>query len=1185
MESTRSTTPTVSRRSTSRRPMPRGRSRRGQDSGQLDDSSTEFAQDEILSLPAASIDDRASALSLVNASSRPNAWQQLHGAHGNRHVQRIVDSLKLRRAGNPVARQSGGEVAQRATPADVNIGFNPMDIVHKLVIAIDSAQVKFPEPVRKVDFNGVLGALKNPDPITGASLGLSVAEAKIVKDAYQKHEKNRSLDQDLFGNGESGFPSDLKPDQRLRLKALLAGTRSEGKQDPGAKDAAANNRQAEAAELHQLLNGDLDKADVERVMAMLRRSPQDNLDLSAAYATTYSVGLTGAFYRMGSYNMVRALQLFMGRAIDADRMVVSANKSIIENIDKEIAAINKANWGGLGDVVAKGQINALQTKRRALADELSQRAEASIMEAKATAANQGGDVTTVAQAAKARAAAVLGDVNATAAAVGGTDWAVIRAVASDDPVEKAAAQLRKASDRDKLTAAEIASTLRGLRTEAEQRAQLENPKAQGDELAAKTKAKTSEYFNRLRASYNMLVVMTGGQDFDTLIDDTGKSGDADLNKALLAKQGQLSDVEELVLALRGDRKDTEAVEKVLKSKTVDQIKLLKAQYSMMTLGQRSLDYDLFGEAPTTADGDNPEYMGRYAKYQGKASGTSRLNLEDYLQRPSKEGGFEEVAYISSRAEREYQYTIDNRGATGAWRDAWGNEQRTLLDETIKEVRTLYTKYFYSKMDPKWVHSDDARDTIRKMRLARATIRGDRDAYEKAVAELRATFQAIAAFALQIALSAVLGPLVAMAGRLVKGVSMAIKVVKAAVKVAAEALVNTAASIGANLAAYQDAYSLAMFKSDLFGGFGGAIGPAVAGPAAKALVSRLGPKLSKEIIKYSETLIGKEVVGIGNTAAGMTTGALVQGEAPDLTLAKILHAHGMGRISNVATEKLQHRMGYRPRATGDGTTETTTPPQSDGVPEHIPTGHTEPVPVGGGGGGGGTGSGSGGGGSGSGKVPQPGKGAPSTGVPEHIGPAGDAPLSPDVSTGVPEHIPTGKSGSVGTADTLPVPVKPGGLGHADTHPVAVPKPDPDIGHAKTLKPGEIVTGLEPTLPHPAPGPELVKMAGESGSKSPEKPRARPLGDTQASIAPVVEREAPHPRIAQAADDLVRAVRDRGEGGVREVMSRLSNREAEAVVAEVMGRLQENPSDPALRGAANLGWQSYAGRPLPGEPKPQ
>src|SRR5262249_40423321 len=136
--------------------------------------------------------------------------------------------------------------------------------------------------------------------------------------------------------------------------------------------------------------------------------------------------------------------------------------------------------------------------------------------------------------------------------------------------------------------------------------------------------------------------------------------------------------------------------------------------------------------------------------------------------------------------------------------------------------------------------------LQKMRLARATIRGDRKAYEKATAELRATFQAIASFVLQAALTAVLGPIaeLALIGELAEGASVALRVAK----LAQTAAVGTASTIGANMAVYGSDYSLDMLKGDLLGGMGGALGPALTGPVAKGLVSKLGPKLSGEILK-------------------------------------------------------------------------------------------------------------------------------------------------------------------------------------------------------------------------------------------------------------------------------------------------------------------------------------------------
>src|SRR5262249_18458379 len=152
-----------------------------------------------------------------------------------------------------------------------------------------------------------------------------------------------------------------------------------------------------------------------------------------------------------------------------------------------------------------------------------------------------------------------------------------------DPVDKAAAELRKLEVSDDLKAKQLTATLRGLRQQAEARAKLENPKATPEELAEKTKAKAEDYYNRLRTQYNFLMVTGGGgMNLDQLIEDKGDAGDTAVNKALMSNAGKLSDVEEIVLALSGDRKDTETVERILKYKSADEIKFLKTQYMMRT---------------------------------------------------------------------------------------------------------------------------------------------------------------------------------------------------------------------------------------------------------------------------------------------------------------------------------------------------------------------------------------------------------------------------------------------------------------------------------------------------------------------------------------------------------------------------------------------------------------------------
>jgi len=770
-----------------------------------------------------------------------------------------------------------GPAQQPALPADVNVGFNAMDINHKLLLAIDQSQVQIrfgasPEDMKRhVDFDAVVAALSN----------LTADQAKQVEAAYLAHE-NRTLYNDLFGLGESGFHSDLTHDQLMRIDALLGGTRArQGASQEEAQAALAHQLDADAIELHQLLHGDLEKNDVEHVLTMIRRSKAANDELGAAYERHFNVPLSTDIYMLGVGHMYRANLLLAGKIAEADHFMVDIERQKIEEIDQKINAdvaahseLSLESVVGTLDPTASmmRQINLQEWRkeRQKLVEQIKQQGQQA--------------------AAEGTALAVLGDVNALATTVGGTDAAVIRAIVSEDPVAKVAAQLRHAADADKLDAAQLTAALRNLRAEAEERAQHEFPK--GDpRVEARAKSLAEDYFTRLRSSYNELA--GDAKHFDELVEDVGNEGDVNLNKALIAGQGQLSDVDELVFALSGDRKDTAAVERVLKYKSASQIKDLKVQYFIQT-GGHSLDYDLFGEAPTRAGEENPELMGGYMKYQGKASGTSRLNLEDYMQRPDEEGGLAEVTYITQRAEREYDYTIENRGMTGAWRDAWGNEQRELLDETIDEVHRLFFQWCGEfGANPQFAHTPQSHQIIQQLRLARATIRGDRAAYEKATAELRATFQAIASFALQAALTAVIGPIAefALIGELAEGASVALRVAKT-VQTAA---VGTSATIGANLTVYGSDYSLDMLKADLRGGMLGAVGPAavekMVGPYAKALANKLGTKASQEIIEAAKTV------------AGMETAAMGEGEFADLSPESFAKALLMNKASGAITKKV------------------------------------------------------------------------------------------------------------------------------------------------------------------------------------------------------------------------------------------------------------------------------------------
>lgn len=906
-----------------------------------------------------------------------------HSAGGLRAASAAPASIAPMRAQSAIQREVAAPPASApaATPADIaaQSAFNPMDINHKLLRAIDQSDVKMAGRnewggyiwKRHVDFAEAVAALSN----------LTAEQVKKVDEAYSAHE-NRSLATDLFAGGESGYPTDLTEDQNAQLRALLGGTQAGAggtaeQQNAEQQNAKANATMAKAAELHRLLHGDLEQEDIERVMGLLRQDAQANNALLAAYGQRGG-DLRGEVFAMGVLAGQRAWKLLAGDIVGADALKVGFDRARIQGIDERIAKLRdeiKENsssiGGGYAAMSAHFEIEKLQKERKEVAGDIEQRAEQAGAEARAGA--KGSEKETQA-AVQARVGAVLGDVKATASLVAGADGvgqaaaAVIRAIAGDDPVAKVAAQLRKASQDDKLDAAQLTAALRGLRTEAKERAERQfpkgDPRAEGEE-----KRLADDYFGRLHDTYNDLVGPGEGKLFYALLYDTGDEGDVAVNKALVEGHGKLDDVTELELALRGDRKDMAAVQNVLRDKSAKEIEHLSDDYFKRT--NKKLDFELFGDAATHAGGETLKIAGQEINpetgqliTQGKASGTDRLNLEDYMQRPDAEGGPAEVGYILARAEREYQYTIDNRGGTGWWRDHWGNEERDLLDETIKAVRQMHADYcalvgWVPAMDPKgvllahpeMVHDGAATQKIAEMRLARATIRGDRAAYEKATAELRAVFEMVAALVIQAALTALLTPA---AGALLEVVELGEAAVEAGAMTAriatfaSEVSVNVVATVGSNFAVRGSDYSLAMLKEDLLGGLGGSLGSAAVGkllgPVAKGLAERLGPKCSPEILAFAKA-VGHETMGLATTAGNIEGAALIQGQEGDLTLENVIKTHIIGKASGAVTEGTRKIAGLPP---GHQTVvthgEAPSPEPTAPAPRPEPTPTSAPTPV-------------------------------------------------------------------------------------------------------------------------------------------------------------------------------------------------------------------------------------------------
>jgi hypothetical protein len=785
-------------------------------------------------------------------------------------------------------------------PSDINLQFNALDASHRLIESIDQSQVKLEDDpdddsrlfkrkrlVRHVDFPAVLAVLSN----------LTADEVKEVEARYLAYE-HRPLEYDLFRGGESHVWTDLTTDQIYRLKALLGGTRASSEKD--AEAAAQHRREGDVAELHALLNGSLQSNEIERVMTLLRRPAEAAAALLNEYNLNYNLG--SDLFRMGFSNAIRAMMLLSGSTIAADAYAIGMARNRIIAIDKELKTLQPTEATLTSVLITvsqvsapsvamlrRQQIEALTAERKGQVRLIEERVQETSGEARKEAEDEGRDSLDTDTAIRTRVSAVLGPPGATEAVVGGASGKLIGAIASNEPADQVAAQLRKLYEAGDLTTEAMADAFRTLRMQAAEEAQRRYPDATADELEEQERKLSDQWFMRLRSTWDAAVIGQGPT-FSELL-DKGDQTEVDVKRRLYLASGRLEPADELILALAGDRKDMETVKRVLRDKKADQIRDLKLQYQRKTIQPpvwpmgRSLDFDLFGEAPTRAGEENPEMMGQYLKLQGKASGSDRLVLEDYLQRPQNEGGVEEVLYISARAEREYEYTIDNRGATGWWRDHWGNEARSLLDATINEVREKRAEYLaLINADTEAAHSENAHLIIRDMQFARATIRGDRAGYEKATAELRATFQAVASFVLQAVLTAVLTPVATalFAARLAQAGAMAVRFATWTKDVA----VSMASTIAANKMVYGNDYTTDMLLRDLKGGLGSALGATgverLLGPVTQRLNDRLGKTLAGEIIAGAKGLGGMEVT------------AILEGE-PANTFEDFLEQHFLGKV--------------------------------------------------------------------------------------------------------------------------------------------------------------------------------------------------------------------------------------------------------------------------------------------------
>src|SRR4051812_20176309 len=224
-------------------------------------------------------------------------------------------------------RTAGNAATVRALARVHASEFNPHSIADDLQRAIDQSDVAdgwtmdgdgFHATTRKVDAAKVIAVLD----------GLTLGQVKQVESVYKDNE-GTTLDNDLFEGGRSKHPSNLKPDARARIRALLRGTDAgEGKAKPEAR------LEADAAELHELLGGDLGEAQRERVMALWRRPVAEIAAMDAISVRLFSVHPSFVLpIRLRGLELQRVLALRAGDAAKADALALEDKRRALKELN------------------------------------------------------------------------------------------------------------------------------------------------------------------------------------------------------------------------------------------------------------------------------------------------------------------------------------------------------------------------------------------------------------------------------------------------------------------------------------------------------------------------------------------------------------------------------------------------------------------------------------------------------------------------------------------------------------------------------------------------------------------------------------------------------------------------------------------------------------------------------------
>jgi hypothetical protein len=798
--------------------------------------------------------------------------------------------------------------------------FNPEAVADDLERAIDQSDVA---DGWTVDADGLHATTRKVDAakVIAALDGLTPDQIEQVESLYKANE-GTTLENDLFQGGRSRHPSNLKPDARARIRALLRGT--------GAGKAAPDARlEADAAELHELLGGELGTGQRERLMALWRRPVAEIAAMDAISVRLFSVHPTFALpVRLRGLQLQRALALRAGDAARADALALEDERRELEALEA------RKDSGDMGMLERAGY----EAKRRKLVDGIGAIVETNRQEALADRANQNRAAD---EAVRARLTKVLAARPEPAKTVGAALAETLRgneAQAIAAPlVEGAARKVLEMEERHTTSSGRLAEVIHELRAAAEHDTQLELPKlatnarlldpaTAEDEFGKLVSARAGGYIKALIEAYDALKP-ADGRTWSAIV-ASADAGNREMLTALTESGGKLSPVDELHHAVAA--RDAAAIRQVLHGcRTEDDVRQLEKEYRDKfgtDLRQAIFRSETSGQA---MDADGPPWMKTAAVH-----GRDAADVDELLNAPSRLDGAEEAAWTAAGGMREAAVTHDNAGTLG-WLRELGDvpETERIMDRSAWKLELLHMQWIAAAADPRRQAA-----ILAEMRRVRAALSGDAAAYEQDNARLADEIRSAVSLAVQIGLAVAL-----------PGVGSGLT------GFIATSAVNVGASVAANAVIFGDKYDLDAMLHDLEGSLLGALGGKLGEDVAKLIVAEVAeragiaavrtaraagrtPKLAAELGRLAEDAARartgmRALVGGGSFvgATGLTTvitseNGFTYQAALTAFLAARMQAAKAARQKPAASAQPEHAEPVRKAGAG---------PTSDGVAEHIP----------------------------------------------------------------------------------------------------------------------------------------------------------------------------------------------------------------------------------------------------------